>query len=101
TANGESVLGSAVSYWKDTKVNLPAGSAALQGGVLDTQRQRIYYAAGNTIQVLSTATHQFLAPITFSSVTNLNLSAVALTPDNKTLAAVNFAGGTLLLIDLD
>jgi hypothetical protein len=99
--SGNTVVPSAVSYWQETKLALPAGSAALEGGVLDVQRQRIYYAAGNTIQVLSVPTKQFLAPFTFTSVPNLNLSAVALTPDNKTLVGVNFAGGTVLVIDPD
>ena len=68
----------------------------------DTERHWVYLSAGDHIDVFSADTNQFLTPIVPPSVSGARqIRGLALTPDNSTLLAANFADISVALINPD
>ncbi len=68
----------------------------------DAGRHWVYLSAGDHIDVFSADTNQFLTPIVPPSVSGARqIRGLALTPDNSTLLAANFADMSVALIDPD
>jgi len=71
-------------------------------GVWDESRNQLYFSGGNEIQVFSTVTQQFLAPIQIPNATVVTqLAGVAITPDSSTLLVADYGDSAVLIIDLN
>lgn len=107
--------------WTDLEVTTPNGSATLPRSVFyaqsvteyksgaaftallyDSARNRVYLSAGNRIDVFSTTSHQFLAPISPAAVgSKKQFAGMALTPDGSQLLAADLADGSLAVVNLE
>lgn len=107
--------------WTDLEVTTPNGSATLPRSVFyaqsvteyksgaaftallyDSARNRVYLSAGNRIDVFSTTSHQFLAPISPAAVgSKKQFAGMALTPDGSQLLATDLADGSLAVVNLE
>jgi hypothetical protein len=104
----------------DVKVSSATGTASLIGTyhsvdmntyaldaqpysiVYDGNRQQVYLATANHVDVFSLTTRKFLTPITVPTVNNLvQLGGMAMTPDNATLLVTNSADGSVALVNPD
>ncbi len=71
-------------------------------GVWDESRNQVYLSNGSEIEVFSTSTQQFIAPITIpNSTAATQLSGLALTPDNNSLLVADYGDSAVLIIDLN
>jgi hypothetical protein len=68
----------------------------------DSQRHWVYLSAGDHIEIFSADTNKFLAPIVPPSISgSRQIKGLALTPDNSTLLAANFADISVAIINPD
>jgi hypothetical protein len=81
---------------------VPLNPNNLLKGVWDESRNQVYFSDGNEIQVFSTTTQQFLAPILIPNATAATqLAGVAMTPDNNTLLVADYGDSAVLVINLN
>lgn len=70
--------------------------------VWDESRNQVYLSNGTEIEVFSTNTQQFLAPIKIPHATiSTQLSGLDITPDNNTLLVADYGDSSVLVIDLN
>jgi hypothetical protein len=109
------------SGWADLQVTTPAGTGTLPKSILyaksvidypsadtftavlvDEKRQQLYLAAGDHIDVFSTSSNQYLAPLHPKIIgTQSQFSGLALTPDGSQLLATNLLDDSLAVINPD
>lgn len=89
-------------HFMNQATQVPLSPNNLMGGVWDESRSVVYFSAGNQIQVFSTTSQQFLAPITIPNSTSATLLAgLAITPDDTKLVVADFGDSSVLIIDLN
>jgi hypothetical protein len=70
--------------------------------LLDAQRNQLYLSAGDHIDVFSTTSNQFVAPLTpVAKGAQKQFSGLALTPDGSQLLAADLTDGSLAVINPD
>jgi hypothetical protein len=107
--------------WSDLKVTTPIGSGTLPKSIfyaksvtdysspdsfsallVDQKRNQLYLAAGDHIDVFSTSSNQFVAPLhPATQGSQKGFSGLALTPDGSQLLVTNLLDGSLAVINPD
>jgi hypothetical protein len=107
--------------WADLQVETPIGSGTLPKAIfyaksvtdhgskdtfrallLDSKRQQIYAAAGDHIDIFSTASHSFVGQLHPAALgTNKQFTAMSLTPDGSRLLVADLLDGSLAVINPD
>lgn len=96
---GSVTLANAFNYVQITDYS---SSDALTFVLYDPQRHWVYLSAGDHIDVFSTASRQYLTPITPPSIGGARqIRGLALTPDNSKLLAANLTDSSVAIIDPD
>ena len=100
TPNGTGTLPRAVFYAKS--VTDYASADSFTAALYDNQRQQVYLSAGDHIDVFSTKSDQYLAPLYPAAAgTKKQFTGLALTPDGSELLAADLLDGSLAVISPD
>jgi len=100
TVNGSTTAGGAFHY--TSAVTSYPLSATLQAGVYDPYRSLYYFTDRTKIQVLSTASGQWLTPISLPNVGgSTQLLALSLSPDGSKLAISDFGDRAIYVLNPD
>ena len=100
TPNGSGTLPKSIFYAKS--VTDYSTSDTLSAVLVDEKRHQVYVSAGDHIDVFSTTSNQFVAPLQLpANGTQKKFAGLALTPDGNTLLAADLADGSIAVISPD
>lgn len=98
TSSGTTTAKAAFNYTAASTSYPLAGD--LQSGIFDASRNLYYFADQSKIQVLSTVSGQWQAPITLPAVSgNSQLMAISESPDGSKLAVSDFGGQAIYVLN--